>query len=373
MSGVSPIEPGASPSGARPAAVSSRPALAAEGLVKHFPIRTGVFGRANAHVRAVDGVSFEVGAGRTFAIVGESGCGKSTVARLLLRLIEPDAGRIALDGEDLRAAEGAVLRRLRGRIQLVFQDPYGSLNPRMTAGDMLAEPLMLHGTAEASARGARVSELLSQVGLRADAARRYPHEFSGGQRQRLAIARALAAGPRVIVCDEPVSALDVSIQAQILNLLADLQRRLGLAYVFISHDLAVVRQIATDIGVMYLGRFVETGPAATVFATPRHPYTRALLSAVPVPDPAARGREPAIGGDVPGPLEPPPGCAFHTRCPHADARCRAETPPLAPTGEGDGVALACWRWREIAPPASARAARTRPDPALARLQAAFAR
>jgi oligopeptide transport system ATP-binding protein len=357
----------------RDGAASSRPALAAEGLVKHFPVRTGLFGRASAHVRAVDGVSFEVGAGRTFAIVGESGCGKSTVARLLLRLIEPDAGRIALDGEDLRAAEGAMLRRLRGRLQLVFQDPYGSLNPRMTAGDMLAEPLMLHGTGEASARAARVAELLLQVGLRADAARRYPHEFSGGQRQRLAIARALAAGPRVIVCDEPVSALDVSIQAQILNLLADLQRRLGLGYVFISHDLSVVRQVATDIGVMYLGRFVETGPAATVFATPRHPYTRALLSAVPVPDPAARGREPAIGGDVPSPLAPPPGCAFHTRCPHAEARCRAETPPLAPSGEGDGVALACWRWREIAPPASLRATRTRTDPALERLQAAFAR
>jgi oligopeptide/dipeptide ABC transporter ATP-binding protein len=357
----------------RDGAAPSRPALAAEGLVKHFPVRTGLFGRASAHVRAVDGVSFEVGAGRTFAIVGESGCGKSTVARLLLRLIEPDAGRIALDGEDLRAAEGATLRRLRGRIQLVFQDPYGSLNPRMTAGDMLAEPLRLHGTLSAPERAARVAELLSQVGLRADAARRYPHEFSGGQRQRLAIARALAAGPRVIVCDEPVSALDVSIQAQILNLLADLQRRLGLAYVFISHDLSVVRQVATDLGVMYLGRFVETGPAATVFATPRHPYTRALLSAVPVPDPAARGREPAIGGDVPSPLAPPPGCAFHTRCPHAEARCRAETPPLAPSGAGDGVALACWRWREIAPPASLRATRTRPDPALERLQAAFAR
>jgi oligopeptide/dipeptide ABC transporter ATP-binding protein len=291
-------------------------------------------------VRAVDGVSFEVGAGRTFAIVGESGCGKSTVARVLLRLIEPDAGRIALDGEDLRAAEGATLRRLRGRIQLVFQDPYGSLNPRMTAGDMLAEPLMLHGTAEASARGARVVELLSQVGLRADAARRYPHEFSGGQRQRLAIARALAAGPRVIVCDEPVSALDVSIQAQILNLLADLQRRLGLAYVFISHDLAVVRQIATEVGVMYLGRFVETGPAATVFATPRHPYTRALLSAVPVPDPAVEATRQRIvlRGDVPSPVDPPSGCRFRTRCAYAFDRCAADEPPLREWEPGRHVA-----------------------------------
>jgi oligopeptide/dipeptide ABC transporter ATP-binding protein len=346
------------------------PALRTEGLVKHFPVRTGLFGRSTAAVRAVDGVSFEVAAGRTFAIVGESGCGKSTVARLLLRLIEPDAGRIALDGDDLRGAQGEALRRMRGRIQLIFQDPYGSLNPRMTAGDMLAEPLMLHGDLPADRRRTRVAELLSHVGLRADAARRYPHEFSGGQRQRLAIARARAAGPRVIVCDEPVSALDVSIQAQILNLLADLQRELGLAYVFISHDLAVVRQIATDVGVMYLGRFVETGPAAAVFGAPRHPYTRALLSAVPVPDPAARGREPAIGGDVPSPLAPPPGCTFHTRCPHADERCRTESPALAPAA--DGVQVACWHWKTIAPPASVRARRGADD-ALARLQAAFAR
>jgi peptide/nickel transport system ATP-binding protein/oligopeptide transport system ATP-binding protein len=346
-------------------------ALEAEGLVKHFPVRTGLFGRATAHVRAVDGVSFEVQAGRTFAIVGESGCGKSTVARLLLRLIEPDAGRVTLGGEDLLAADAASLRRLRGRIQLVFQDPYGSLNPRMTAGAMLAEPLLLHGSGAPAERTARVAELLSQVGLRADAARRYPHEFSGGQRQRLAIARALAAGPKVIVCDEPVSALDVSIQAQILNLLGDLQRSLGLAYVFISHDLAVVRQIATDLGVMYLGRLVETGPAPAVFGAPRHPYTRALLSAVPIPDPAARGREPAIGGDVPSPLDPPPGCTFHTRCPHADERCRTESPALE--AAGDGVSVACWHWKTIAPPASTRARATRPDDALARLQAAFVR
>jgi oligopeptide/dipeptide ABC transporter ATP-binding protein len=346
-------------------------ALRADGLVKHFPVRTGLFGRARASVRAVDGVSFEVGAGRTFAIVGESGCGKSTVARLLLRLIEPDAGGIALDGEDLRAAVATHLRHLRGRIQMVFQDPYGSLNPRMTAGDMLTEPLRLHMTVPAAGRAARVGELLSQVGLRADAVRRYPHEFSGGQRQRLAIARALAAGPRVIVCDEPVSALDVSIQAQILNLLADLQRALGLAYVFISHDLAVVRQIATDVGVMYLGKLVETGPEAVVFESPRHPYTRALLSAVPVPDPGARGREPAIAGDVPSPLAPPPGCAFHTRCPHADARCRTEVPVLE--AAADGVSVACWHWRTIAAPTAARPRAARTDDALARLQAAFVR
>ena len=348
------------------------PALRAEGLVKHFPVRTGLFGRTAAHVRAVDGVSFEVAAGETFAIVGESGCGKSTVARLLLRLIEPDAGRVRLGDDDLLAADAAALRALRGRIQLVFQDPYGSLNPRMTAGDALGEPLRLHGDGDAAARAARVGELLAQVGLRPEAARRYPHEFSGGQRQRLAIARALAAGPRVIVCDEPVSALDVSIQAQILNLLGELQRRLGLAYVFISHDLAVVRQVATGLGVMYLGRFVETGPAAAIFDAPKHPYTRALLAAVPVPDPsAARGREPAIGGDVPSPLAPPPGCTFHTRCPHADERCRTEVPALE--AAGDGTSVACWHWKRIAPPTSARAARRAPDDALARLQAAFAK
>lgn len=348
------------------------PALRADGLIKHFPVGARLFGRATAQVRAVDGVSFAVTAGETFAIVGESGCGKSTVARLLLRLIEPDAGHVWLGDDDLLGADPAALRRLRGRIQLVFQDPYGSLNPRMTAGEALAEPLMLHGCGNAVMRAARVGELIAQVGLRPEAARRYPHEFSGGQRQRLAIARALAAGPQVIVCDEPVSALDVSIQAQILNLLGDLQRRLGLAYVFISHDLAVVRQIATGLGVMYLGRFVETGPAAAVFETPRHPYTRALLAAVPVPDPtAARERESAIGGDVPSPLAPPPGCPFHTRCAHADTRCRTDVPVLEPTGHGSSVA--CWHWRQIAPPAPSRAARRAPNDALARLQAAFAK
>jgi len=347
------------------------PLLAAEGLVKHFPVRTGLFGRASASVRAVDGVSFAVQAGRTFAIVGESGCGKSTVARLLLRLIEPDAGTLRVDGEDMLAADAAGLRRLRGRIQLVFQDPYGSLNPRMSAGDALAEPLLLHDAVPAARRAERVNELLSLVGLRPDAARRHPHEFSGGQRQRLAIARALAAGPKVVVCDEPVSALDVSIQAQILNLLADLQRALGLAYVFISHDLAVVRQIASDVGVMYLGRFIETGPAAVVLGAPRHPYTRALLAAVPVPDPSVRGREPAIGGDVPSPLAPPPGCRFNTRCPHADDRCRTDAPPLE--AAGDGVSVACWHWRRIAPPAPSPPSRAAGNQALARLQAAFVR
>jgi peptide/nickel transport system ATP-binding protein/oligopeptide transport system ATP-binding protein len=348
-------------------------------IAKHFPVRTGLFGRGGALVRAVDGVSFSVNAGETFAIVGESGCGKSTVARLVLRLIEPSRGTVRLEGRDLTALPPDALRVLRGRVQIVFQDPYGSLNPRMTVGDMLAEPLMLHDVVPARARAARVRELLSLVGLRADAALRYPHEFSGGQRQRLAIARALAPEPKVIVCDEPVSALDVSIQAQILNLLADLQWRFGLAYVFISHNLAVVRHIATQVAVMYLGRFVETGAAADIFERPRHPYTRALLSAVPVPWPGARTRDAALAGDVPSPIAPPPGCHFHTRCPHAQERCRTEAPALERTGAGGGDGtgaagtrhVACHRWRELD---ADRATMLRPgarDPALARLQAAF--
>jgi peptide/nickel transport system ATP-binding protein/oligopeptide transport system ATP-binding protein len=338
-------------------------------LVKHFPVQTGLFGRGGGVVKAVDGVSFEVNAGESFAIVGESGCGKSTVARLVLRLIEPTRGKVLLEECDLTGLTSSELRKLRGRLQIVFQDPYGSLNPRMTVGDMLAEPLMLHDVVPATQRGARVAELLRLVGLRADAAQRYPHEFSGGQRQRLAIARALAAQPRVIVCDEPVSALDVSIQAQILNLLADLQQRFGLAYVFISHDLAVVQQIATQVAVMYLGRFVEIGPAREVFERPRHPYTRALLAAVPVPVPGARAREAVIGGDVPSPMAPPPGCHFHTRCPHAIERCRTEAPALETAS--NGASVACHRWRELAAaPTMLRAGKQ--DPALARLQAAFA-
>jgi len=312
--------------------------IEAVGLVKHFPVQTGLFGRVQARVKAVDGVSFAVDAGETFAIVGESGCGKSTVARLVLRLIEPTAGELRLEGRDLLNASPAELRKLRGKLQIVFQDPYGSLNPRMTVGDTLAEPLMLHEVVAPSRRSARVAELLSLVGLRADAARRYPHEFSGGQRQRIAIARALAADPRAIVCDEPVSALDVSIQAQILNLLAELQQRFGLAYLFISHDLAVVRQIATKVAVMYLGRFVETGDADRLFERPRHPYTKALRGASPVPDPRARVAMARIEGEVPSAAAPPPGCHFHPRCPHASERCRVEYPAWKELGQGRGVA-----------------------------------
>ena len=371
-------------------------ALRVEGLVKHFTVRRGLFGADAGRVRAVDGVSFEVEAGRTMAIVGESGCGKSTLARALLRLVEPDAGRVLLDGQDLRQLDAAALQRARSRIQMIFQDPYGSLNPRMAVGDMLEEPLRLHAVVPSAARAARVRELLSLVGLPSGAARRYPHEFSGGQRQRLAIARALAAQPRVIVCDEPVSALDVSIQAQILNLLADLQREFGLAYVFISHDLAVVRQVATTVGVMYLGRLVETAPAATLFNRPLHPYTRALLDAAPVPDPSRRRARAVLSGDLPSPIDPPPGCRFHTRCPHADARCSAETPGLevallpgmasAPNGlaasgqPSPALAasrVACWHWARLPVPSAfqddgAVVARPGSD-VLRRLQSAFVR
>ncbi len=376
--------------------------LRVEGLVKHFPVRRGLFGGVTGRVRAVDGVSFEVEAGRTMAIVGESGCGKSTLARALLRLVEPDAGRVLLDGQDLGRLDAAALLRARSRIQMIFQDPYGSLNPRMAVGDMLEEPLRLHAVVPPAARAARVRELLSLVGLPSGAARRYPHEFSGGQRQRLAIARALAAQPRVIVCDEPVSALDVSIQAQILNLLADLQRAFGLAYVFISHDLAVVRQVATTVGVMYLGRLVETAPAATLFSRPLHPYTRALLDAAPVPDPSRRRVHPVLSGDLPSPIDPPPGCRFHTRCAHADARCSAQAPALEvaddraamggpPAGEsgsadagtpvprGRDLApahVACWHWASLPAPSAFQAGPGGTTPArdvLRRLQAAFVR
>ncbi len=348
------------------------PLLQVENLVKHFPVRQGLFGRALGAVQAVQGVSFTLQAGQTLGVVGESGCGKSTLGRLVLRLIEPTAGRIAFNGSDLGTLNAAALLAQRRAMQIIFQDPYSSLNPRMTVGQTLAEPLGLHGL-HPGRHKERVTELLHTVGLAPEHAQRYPHEFSGGQRQRIGIARALAVEPQLIVCDEAVSALDVSVQAQVVNLLQDLQQRLGLAYIFIAHDLAVVKHIASHIAVMYLGRIVELAPKDELFAAPRHPYTQALLSAIPEPIPGARresGRERVqLQGDVPSPTKPPAGCAFHTRCVHAQPACEEQVPALE---DEAGHAVACLRWREVVPPASLRIEppiNTR----LQRLQSAFIR
>jgi oligopeptide transport system ATP-binding protein len=344
------------------------PLLQVDNLVRHFVAQRSLLGRASATVRAVDGVSFEVHSGETLALVGESGCGKSTVGRLVLRLIEPTAGRVLFAGHDLAKLGAGGLRAFRRHAQLVFQDPYASLNPRMTIGDILAEPLAIHAIVRPERRQARVAELLDVVGLAPALARRYPHEFSGGQRQRIAIARALAMQPKLIVCDEPVSALDVSISAQVLNLLQDLQRRLGLAYIFISHDLAVVKHIATRVAVMNLGRIVETASAEALFYAPRHPYSRALLSAIPVPKPNLKREHMVLSGDMPSALNPPPGCHFHTRCPYAVERCRSVRPYLV---EDDlGHAVACHFWQDL-PPAEVAMAERAPSPALTRLIAAF--
>jgi oligopeptide/dipeptide ABC transporter ATP-binding protein len=319
------------------------PLLSIDNVSKHFVLRRSLLGTPTQVVRAVDGVSLAIAAGETLALVGESGCGKSTVGRLALRLIEPTSGTVRLAGRDLAALPGAELRRARAGAQLIFQDPYGSLNPRMTVGEMLSEPLLLHTDLSAADRRARVAALLATVGLAAEHGQRYPHEFSGGQRQRIAIARALAVEPGLIVCDEPVSALDVSIRSQILNLLQDLQQRLGLAYLFISHDLAVVRHIATRVAVMYLGRIVESGTSEDIFAEPRHPYTQALLAAVPLLS-AERRRRHILPGDPPSPVSPPPGCHLHPRCRHAQDVCRRSRPELA---GGSGHATACHLWRDI--------------------------
>jgi oligopeptide/dipeptide ABC transporter ATP-binding protein len=312
------------------------PLLEVRDLVKYYSA-SGFLARKAPPVRAVDGVSFTVGTAETLGLVGESGCGKSTVGRTILRLQPATAGSVTWDGTDLLALDASELRMARRRLQIIFQDPYSSLNPRMTVGDAVAEGIEIHRLAPPAEIPARVARLLEEVGLDPGYAARYPHEFSGGQRQRIGIARALAVEPAFIVCDEPVSALDVSVQAQVLNLLADLQARRGISFLFIAHDLAVVRQLAHRVAVMYLGRIVETGPTEDVLARPAHPYTQALLSAVPVPDPTTRRLRIVLPGDPPSPSNPPPGCAFHPRCQHPakDARCAAERPLLHQIGRSE--------------------------------------
>jgi peptide/nickel transport system ATP-binding protein/oligopeptide transport system ATP-binding protein len=316
------------------------PLLEVTDLVKHYAVRGGILRRRVGTVHAVDGVSFSVGVGETLGLVGESGCGKSTVARSVLRLVEPTSGSIRLNGVDVTHLGKAALRPHRRSMQIVFQDPFASLNPRMTAGDIVGEPLSVHGMAAGSKKRERVAELFEQVGLRPDQMQNYPHQFSGGQRQRICIARALSLGPSLIVCDEPVSALDVSIQAQVINLLIDLQRKHDFSYLFIAHDLAVVAHISHRVAVMYLGRIVELAEKADLFANPRHPYTQALLASVPVANPKKKTLKPLVDGDVPSPINPPSGCAFHTRCRYVMDRCKIETPALADIGGQHQVA--CW-------------------------------
>jgi len=306
-------------------------------LKKHYPVRHGLFARVSGWVKAVDDISFDVCAGETLGLVGESGCGKTTAGRAVLRLLEPTAGRVVFDGRDVLDLPPCELRALRRRMQIIFQDPYGSLNPRMTAGNIVGEALRVHDLASGAAYDRRVAELLEQVGLSAREMDRYPHEFSGGQRQRIGIARALALEPGFIVCDEAVSALDVSIQAQIINLLGELQDAYELAYLFISHDLNVVQYIANRVAVMYLGKIVEVGPAESLFKSPRHPYTQALIAANPIPDPDIGHDAPPLEGDVPSALNPPPGCRFHTRCPVAVARCSTTEPAMVETTSPGGA------------------------------------
>ena len=314
------------------------PVLEVEGLSKHFPVRKGLLRRTVAHVYAVDDVSFTIGAGETLGLVGESGCGKTTVGRVILRLIEPTAGTIRLDGRDVTRLGKLDMRPFRREMQIIFQDPFSSLNPRKRAGDIVGEPLKVHGVLAKGARRERVAALFERVGLRRAQMDNFPHQFSGGQRQRIGVARALALNPKLIIGDEPVSALDVSIQAQVINLLMDLQRDLKLSYLFISHNLAVVEHISHRIAVMYLGRLVEYTDKTTLFTRPLHPYTEALLAAVPVPDPAIKRTKLVVQGDVPSPLKPPPGCRFHTRCPYAEARCKVDVPLLREVEPGHHVA-----------------------------------
>ena len=313
--------------------------LQVRNLAKHFPIRKGFFSsRVTGHVRAVDDVSFNIARGETLGLVGESGCGKSTTGRLLIRLMEPTSGSILLNGDDIATIPPDELRARRRDVQIIFQDPFSSLNPRKTVEGIISEPLIVHRIGTKPERQARVAELLKTVGLAPDHARRYPHEFSGGQRQRIGIARALALNPKFIVCDEPVSALDVSIQAQVINLMQDLQREFGLTYLFISHNLAVIRHIADRVAVMYLGKIVELTDKHSLYDNPQHPYTKALLSAIPVANPEHRRQRIPLSGDVPSPIGPPAGCRFNSRCSYAEPRCREIEPPLVDVGGGHQVA-----------------------------------
>jgi oligopeptide/dipeptide ABC transporter ATP-binding protein len=314
------------------------PLLEVNGLKKHFPIRRGLLGRVSGHVYAVDGISFTIGEGETLGLVGESGCGKSTAAKSIMKLIEPTAGEIKLRGARIDQLRPSAMRPYRRELQFVFQDPYSSLNPRLSVGAIVGEPLANYRIAAGSELKDRVIAILAKVGLRADAMERYPHEFSGGQRQRIGIARALAVNPRLIICDEPVSSLDVSVQAQVVNLLKDLQKEFRLSYLFVAHDLAVVENISHRIAVMYLGKIVELTDRQSLFSAPLHPYTEALLSAVPLPDPDAPRRRIILSGDVPSPINPPTGCRFHTRCPYAEARCRVEEPAMREVKPGHLVA-----------------------------------
>jgi peptide/nickel transport system ATP-binding protein/oligopeptide transport system ATP-binding protein len=312
--------------------------LEVSGLKKHFPVRRGIFRRTDGYVYAVDGVSFTIAHGETLGLVGESGCGKSTVGKTILKLIEPTAGEIVLDRVPITRLSQHDMHPHRRNMQVVFQDPYSSLNPRMSAGEIVGEPLFNYELAQGKEREERVRRLFGRVGLRAEHMRKYPHEFSGGQRQRLGIARALAVNPKLIIADEPVSALDVSVQAQVINLMMDLQDEFGLSYLFIAHDLAVVEHISHRVAVMYLGKIVELTDKTSLFTTPLHPYTEALLAAVPIPEPGMKRKRIVLAGDVPSPIRPPPGCRFHTRCPYAEDLCKRVEPPMLEVHPGHSVA-----------------------------------